>query len=171
MLKVVLTGPESTGKSTLARQLAAHYGTAWVAEYARYYLGRLKRPYIEDDLLAIAREQLQWEEAEARHAQGLLICDTAMLVMKVWSEYKFGSCHPWILQQWQERKYDLYLLCGIDLPWTYDPLRENPDEREKLYAIYKSELQQLNANFVEIAGNPLRRTEKAIAIIDKFLGK
>ncbi len=165
MKKILITGPESTGKSVLARQLAAHYQTAWVPEYARTYLEKLGRPYTEEDLLHIARGQLQLEDFQAQFARTVLPCDTGMLVMKVWSEFKYGRCAPWIIEQLYKRHYSLVLLCGIDTPWEYDPLREHPRQREALFAIYKRELQRLGLPYVELWGGKEERLEKAIALL------
>jgi NadR type nicotinamide-nucleotide adenylyltransferase len=169
MIRIAVTGPESTGKTTLARQLARRYDAPWTPEYARYYLRRLNRPYLQDDLLAIARGQLEWEEAKGRRNPDILFSDTCLLVIKIWSEFKYGNCHPWILEQLRAHTYDLYLLCGTDLPWVYDPLRENPGEREELYAIYKKELLLLDRPFVEIAGPPEERFRQAVKAVDDLL--
>ncbi|MCO6488356.1 MAG: ATP-binding protein [Phaeodactylibacter sp.] len=164
--RLLLTGPESTGKSLLARRLAEAYQTVWVPEYARYYLETLGRPYREDDLLPIARGQLLLEDYQAQFARRILPCDTGMLVLKVWSEFKYGRCHPWILEQLHRRSYDLYLLCGTDVPWTYDPQRENPNEREELYAIYKRELEQLGVPFTELRGG----VEARVEVVGRLIG-
>ncbi|MCB9035807.1 MAG: ATP-binding protein [Lewinellaceae bacterium] len=157
--RILLTGPESTGKTLLARRLAEAYQTAWAPEYARAYLETLGRPYEEEDLLHIAHGQMLLEDFQAQFARRILPCDTGLLVLKVWSEYKYGHCHPWILEQLHRRTYDLYLLCGTDAPWAYDPLRENPNEREELYAIYKRELEQMGVSFTEVWGGVEERVE------------
>lgn len=164
-LRILIAGPESTGKTLLARRLAEAYQTTWAPEYARAYLETLGRPYAEDDLLHIARGQLLLEDFQAQFARRILPCDTGMLVMKVWSEFKYGRCHPWILEQLQQRSYGLYLLCGTDVPWAYDPLRENPGEREELYAIYKRELEQLGVPFTELRGGVEERLERVDGLI------
>ena len=166
MLRILLTGPESTGKTLLARRLAEVYQTAWAPEYARAYLETLGRPYEESDLLHIARGQLLLEDYQAQFARRILPCDTGMLVMKVWSEFKYGRCHPWILEQLQQRSYDIYLLCGTDVPWAYDPQRENPNEREELYTIYKRELEQLGVPYTELRGGVEERLEKVGMVIN-----
>ena len=138
--KVVVLGPESTGKSTLCAALADHYQCSWVPEFAREYLLKLGRPYNYDDLLIIARGQLQAEDEMTRQSENrFLFIDTDMYVMKVWCEFVFGKCHAFILDQIAERKYDLYLLCNTDLPWIKDELREYPDleNRKKLFRIYR----------------------------------
>ena len=142
LLKIVLTGPESSGKTTLAKALAAHYQTVWVPEYARNYLEPLGLDYQEEDLLHIAKGQLDLEEQFANQSKGLLFCDTGLIVLKIWSEYRFGRCHPWILEQLQHRHYDLYLLCSPDIPWHYDPLRQNALDRELLFELYPKEMEQ-----------------------------
>lgn len=157
MQRIVITGPESTGKTTLAKQLAAHFKTSFVPEYARYYLSNLGRPYQEDDLLEIAKGQLEWQNDPQYHGPTVQICDTGFLVLKIWSEYKYGQCHPWILQQYYDHQPDLYLLCDIDLPWQFDPLRENPNERVTLMNIYRKELENSGCQFVEISGQEEER--------------
>lgn len=166
MKRILFTGPESTGKSALARQMAAELGTAWVPEYARIYLEELSRPYTESDLLEIAKGQLEWEDKLAQGAAQFLFVDTSMLVMKVWSAFKYGRCHPWMLEQLSSRHYDLWVLCGIDIPWEPEPLRENPDEREELYRIYQNELRQLNVPFIELWGSPEDRLERMRGILE-----
>ena len=140
--KIVVIGPESTGKSTLCAELAAHFSTEWCPEYAREYLTTHGKQYVYDQLLTIAEKQLQQEDVYIQRAtekqDQLLFVDTDMYVMKVWCEFVFGKCHHWILNQIVKRKYDLYLLCNIDLPWVKDELREYPDlaSREKLFHHY-----------------------------------
>jgi NadR type nicotinamide-nucleotide adenylyltransferase len=166
-VKIAVTGPESTGKSTLAQQLADHYQTVWVPEFARTYLLRLDRPYNYDDILTIARSQKRSEEAMLPLANHLLFTDTELLVTKIWCEVKFGKCHPWIREQVSLRDYDLYLLTDIDLPWEYDPLREDKNTREFLFDRYKSELQKLGVNFKIVKGSGKERLNCAIKIIEK----
>ncbi len=166
-LKVVITGPESTGKTTLAEALAGHYQTFWVKEYARIYLDQLQRPYQEDDLLAIAKGQLASEQAAQTKAGKLLICDTSLEVIKIWSEVKYKRCHPWILAQLRQQKTDLYLLCTPDMVWEYDPQRENPQDREALFTLYKQMLE--GKNYVEIAGSKEKRIQAAIQAVDALL--
>lgn len=167
MRKILFTGPESTGKTQIAQQLAAQYDEPWVPEYARAYLQQLGRPYREADLIDIARGQLAAEDEQAPKANNFLFCDTSLIVIKVWSEYKYGRCHPWILEQLHRRSYDLIVLCGIDTPWTPDPQRENPDEREELYHIYQVELQALGQPCIELWGSLTERLDKMSAYLGK----
>ncbi len=173
--KIVIIGPESTGKSTLCIQLAKHYQSSWVPEYAREFLLENGTNYSFDNLLTIAKGQIVLEEKyfselnESKNSVPLFI-DTDMYVMKVWCEFVFGKCHPFILEQIVERKYDLYLLCKTDLPWTNDELREYPDleTRDKLYKIYLDMMINQDVPWVEISGTDEERTQKAIRAIDSF---
>ena len=173
--KVVIIGPESTGKSTLCKQLAEHYNTIWVKEYAREYLLKNGTNYTFENLLDIAKGQVRneelvignWEEANKSKIDNLkstIFIDTNMYVMKVWCEFVFEKCHHWILNRIVERKYDLYLLCNIDLPWVKDELREYPDliSRQKLYHYYKDIMINQNVPWVDISGSYEERLEKAI---------
>jgi NadR type nicotinamide-nucleotide adenylyltransferase len=166
--KIVVTGPESTGKSTLCEQLAKKYNTNWVPEYAREYLLKLGRPYTYDDLLIIARGQLEQEDRiTASIKSPVVFIDTDMYVMKVWCEYVFGKCHSFILDEIVNRKYDLYLLCNTDLPWVADELREYPDleSRERLYHMYKDLMINQTTPWYDVSGDYEERLRKAMSII------
>ena len=187
MKKIVIIGPESTGKSTLCEQLAAHYHTAWCPEYAREYLLKNGTDYSYDDLLTIAKGQValeektvqlavsSWQSADSRLTahDSLLFFDTDMYVMKVWCEFVFENCHRYILDQVVERKYDLYLLCNVDLPWVKDELREYPDleNRLKLYYIYKDIMINQPVPWIDISGDYEERLQKAIAAVDELVKK
>ncbi|WP_217605531.1 AAA family ATPase [Chitinophaga sp. GbtcB8] len=173
MFKIVVLGPESTGKSTLSQKLAAHYNTVWTPEYAREYIENLSRPYEQHDLLAIARGQLQLEDEKAQQASDLLICDTDLYVIKVWSEHKYGQCDPQILEQIASRRYDLYLLTYIDIPWENDPQREYPDPqmREYFYRIYRDIVMNSGVPWADIRGSYAEREAKAIAAADALKNK
>jgi NadR type nicotinamide-nucleotide adenylyltransferase len=169
--KVVVLGPESTGKSTLCAVLAAHYQCSWVPEFAREYLLKLGRPYNYDDLLIIARGQLRAEDEMTAQSKGkYLFIDTDMYVMKVWCEFVFGKCHSFILDQIVNRKYDLYLLCNTDLPWVKDELREYPDleNRKKLFRIYKDLMVNQRTPWTEISGLDDERLRQAIRAVDQL---
>ncbi|MFT3826206.1 MAG: ATP-binding protein [Chitinophagaceae bacterium] len=175
--KIVVIGPESTGKSTLCQQLATHFNTTWVPEYARAYLTEYGTTYTYDDLLKIAHGQVEQEDKIAQEATStsspLLFIDTDLYVMKVWSEFVFGKCHQWILDNIATRKYDLYLLCNIDLPWVADELREYPTEepRIQLYNIYKDLMINQAVPWIEISGHYDERLQKAINAVDALLKK
>jgi len=168
--KVAIVGPESTGKSTLATLLAKYYNTSWVPEYAREYIDRLDRPYIERDLRDIAQGQIQAEDSALKNSRNVLICDTNLIVIKVWSEHKFGTCPQEILEEVKNRKYDLYLLTNTDVPWAADPQRENPNKREFFYDIYINEVKKTGVPYVEITGEEFySRKLKAVSAIDRLL--
>jgi len=193
--KIVIIGPESTGKSTLCKQLAEHYKTLWCPEYAREYLLKHGMNYTFEDLLTIAKGQLALENeyvekvrktesqkdrkivsGRSSHSpltthHSLLFIDTDMYVMKVWCEFVFEKCHRFILDQIIERKYDLYLLCNIDLLWVKDELREYPDleSRQRLYFIYKDIMVNQSVPWVDINGDYDERLAKAITSIDSLL--
>lgn len=170
MKKIVVIGPESTGKSTLSAQLAAHYQTLWVPEFARDYLMQLNRPYEQEDLLRMAEGQLITEDAAATNAHQFLICDTDLHVIKVWSEAKYGDCDPRILELIASRKYDLYLLTYIDIAWEDDPLREhpNPEEREYFYQIYRDIVMNSGLPWADIRGGYEERLQTAIEAVEKL---
>lgn len=167
--KVAVIGPECTGKSELSEFLADHFDTDWVPEYARGYLSNLVRPYEPHDLLAIAHGQIRLEDEWTRDSNKILFCDTNLYVIKVWSEFKFGSCDKSILEQIASRKYDLYLLTGVDLPWEDDPLREHPHQREELYQIYLNEMKKQPVPCVEIKGDREQRRKTAVEAVEKLM--
>ncbi len=165
-----MIGPESTGKSTLCEQLAAYYDTAWCPEYSREYLLQNGITYAYEDLLTIARGQTKLEDATCLQAKnGLVFIDTDLYVMKVWSEFIFGRCDTWILNEIVNRRYDFYLLCDIDIPWKKDALREHPDliNRKKLYHIYRDLLVNQSTPWAGVSGSSEEeRLHKAIEALD-----
>ncbi len=170
MKKIVAIGPESTGKSTLCPSLAKHFSAPWCPEYARKFLLENGKHYTYDDLLIIAKGQVKLEDHILQNYRGnaaYYFIDTDLYVLKVWSEYVFGKCHPFILEQIATRKYDFYLLCNIDLPWVEDELREYPDEarRIELFHIYKDLLAQQQTPWKIIEGNENTRLQSAITAI------
>ncbi len=174
--KIVVIGPESTGKSTLCAALATHYNTVWCKEFAREYLLQNGTNYNYENLLTIAKGQLEiecnakQEILQNKKTKNLLIVDTDMLVMKTWCEFVFNKCYNFILQEAAKKECDLYLLCNIDLPWTKDELREYPDlkTREKLFLYYKELAIESGTNWALISGTGNERTNNAIAAIEKF---
>lgn len=141
MYKVGIIGPESTGKSTLARYLAKRYNGIYVPEYAREYMEKLDRAYTIEDVEHIAKQQIrQLQELEDE----LYFFDTELVITKVWFEYKYGSCPSWLEQAIQDYPMDVYLICYPDIKWEPDPVRENPDIRLELFQRYESEVQKLD---------------------------
>ena len=169
--KVVIIGPECTGKSELSEYLAGEFNTVWVREYARQYLEELDRPYDAGDLPRIAAGQLSLEDKMAAQANKVLICDTDLYVIKIWSLFKYGYCDQKILDAIAERKYDLYLLTYIDIPWEFDPQREHPDQRESLYALYLDEMKNQKVPFAEIKGNRDQRRRIATQRVKELLDR
>lgn len=174
MKKIVIIGPESTGKSTLCQQLAEHYKTVWCPEFAREYLTENGMDYTFDDLLNIARSQITLEHNMLSQAKnGFYFIDTDMYVMKVWCEVAFNNCHTWILKQIASQQYDLHLLCDVDLPWVKDHLREYPDleTRKKLFLMYKDILINDGGKWAVISGSYQERLHTAISIINTIFSK
>lgn len=167
--KIVIIGPESTGKSTLSEGLARTFDTEWVPEFARSYLENIGRDYNQDDLLQIAKGQINTEDELLEQASKYLICDTDLYVLKVWSEHKYAQCHPWIMEQIANRKYDAYLLTDIDMPWQYDELREHPQEtmRQYFFDVYKDIVQNSGTPFTIISGCEQQRLKAATEFINK----
>ncbi|HMP99864.1 MAG TPA: ATP-binding protein [Cyclobacteriaceae bacterium] len=166
--RIAIVGPECTGKSTLSAELAQHFNSRWVPEFARTYLENLNRPYIQSDLLEIAKGQLSWEEEQVAHANRFLFCDTNLLVIKIWSEFKYQSTDQEILKLWQSKNYALHLLTDIDIPWEDDPQREHPEKRAQLFEIYREHLLKENISYIHIKGSKTERLQEAIRAIEKL---
>ncbi|MHC1774546.1 MAG: AAA family ATPase [Lentimicrobium sp.] len=166
MLKrIAITGPESTGKSRLAGNLAVKFHEPWVPEYAREYLGSINRPYDFEDVLLIAKGQYDAEERLSQQAKEWLFCDTDFLVTRIWCLVKFGKSHSWIDNMADNHIYTHYLLCNTDLPWEDDPLREHPDLRQKLFEMYHSELRSRKLPFSIVEGTGDARLVSAMEAI------
>lgn len=173
-LKVVLFGPESTGKTTLSRQLAKHYNTVWVPEYSRAYLQdkwNEERKICEPkDILPIAIGQMKLENELAQKTDSVLICDTNLLETKVYSEaYYEGACDPILNTYALKNSYNLYFLTYIDTPWEDDDLRDKPNEREGMFNAFESALKTYNKPYILLKGNKKERLELAVKYIDKLL--
>jgi NadR type nicotinamide-nucleotide adenylyltransferase len=166
IIRIAVVGPECTGKSTLSEQLARYYQTKYVPEFAREYLAWLHRPYTLDDIVEISKGQMRTEDEISSSANKLLICDTNLIVTKIWAEFKYKQCPEWIKENITKRKYALHLLTYPDIPWQEDPLREHPYLREELFELYKKELDHKNVPFTIISGLPEERLQKAIAAIE-----
>ena len=159
--KIIITGPESSGKTTLCEQLSNHFNIPFIKEFARSYIDNLDRSYILGDLLSIAKEQLKSE----LNSQ---LLDTDLITIKIWSEYKYGRCNKWILDQIEKQKIEkrFYLICKPDLTWQADKQRENPNDREELFEIYKLELNDLGHKYFIVEGED--RTENSILKISSI---
>lgn len=173
-LRVVLYGPESTGKTTLAKALADHYQTSWVPEFARSYLqekwDKQQAVCTLADLPIIAQGQLAAENTAIAQANRLIFCDTNILVTKVWSETHFeGYCAPELNTILAQTHYDLYLLTSIDVPWEKDDLRDRPNDREQMFIYFKQQLEAYNFPFLVLEGSLEERIQKAVNTIEQLL--
>ncbi|MFC3199188.1 AAA family ATPase [Parapedobacter deserti] len=169
-IKIAVVGPESTGKSTIAEQLARHFGTVCVPEYAREYCRDLNREYTLQDELNMFYGQLALERSVVPLAQnGILICDTMLLTIKIWCDHLFGYTPGVVLQTLRRTHYDLYLLMDIDLPWVDDPLRDFPHLREHFMGVWRHEMQANNARYQVISGLGSDRFQKALEAVNLFI--
>lgn len=167
--KIAIVGPESTGKSTITQQLARHYHTHWVPEYARYYCDALTNPCDLQDEINMFHGQLALEESILAVAEkDFIFCDTTFLTVKIWSDEVFGETPQIVLNALPKHHYDLYLLMDIDLPWQEDPLRDFPHKRAHFMKVWQQELKALKANYILVSGLE-NRLSNAIAVVDQFL--
>ena len=149
--------------------MADHFGAAYVPEMARTYLQQLDRPYSAADVLKIAQQQRTEELRLAKTAGNMLICDTDLRVCRIWMEFKYGEVSPWISDEIKKQSRLLYLLCDIDLPWTFDPMREHPNHRQELFDLYKTDLLRDGCNFVVVSGQGNDRFKMAVQLIEQQL--
>ena len=165
--KIAITGPESTGKSTLSRQLAVYYETVWALEFARKYLDELDRPYEISDLTQIANGQISSEREALLKANNFVFCDTELTVLKIWSEHKYGKVDPLIIDAHKSDSYDLYLLMNVDLDWEADPQRENPKLGKFFLDWFERELALKSAPYRIISGSYSDRFKNARKVIEE----
>ena len=173
IFRVVVYGSESTGKTTLCQDLAAHYKTEWVPEFARSYLQNKwdqKKEFCSlDELPLIAKGQMELENQQITKANKILFCDTNILVTQIWSETHFdGYCDPLIKQAAEQVYYDLYLLTGIDVPWEKDDLRDRPNDRKKMFKYFHKNLIKRNLEYKRIKGSRENRIKSAQTAIDSI---
>ncbi len=167
--KIVLTGPESTGKTWLAKRLARHYQTDWISEYAREYVENLKRNYNYSDLVVIAQYQVNVVKDYKGKVNRFLFFDTDLIILKVWFDVVYNECPAWLTESIGNRDIDLYLLCDTDIKWEYDPVRENADKnREVLIKMYKQEIQSSGVPFVLIRGKDNARLANAVNAVEEW---
>ncbi len=152
-VRIAFTGPECSGKSTMAKWLASEYSLKIIEEYAREYLQK-KRGYSIDDLDVIAAEQFV-----RNSSQGALVADTEMLVLKIWSEEKYQRVSKNILQLLKQQEFDFYFLCKPDFNWVSDPLRENALDRERLFDLYEESLKKHKYPYCLLSGPEVERKE------------
>lgn len=169
--KIVLTGPESTGKTTLSEQLAQYFKTVWVPEYAREYVKNLGRPYQYDDVVQIAGKQKEQLMNNYKDAHRVVFFDTGLIITRVWFLERYQTCPDFIEQAIREITIDLYLLCRPDIEWKKDPVRENGGvDREWLFGRYQEELNHFGAPFKIIEGRGDTRLKNAIRKVEETFG-
>lgn len=166
-IKIAITGPESSGKTTLALALSRYFKYGWVKEYARYYLETGNKVSSSDDLVSIAKNQIELEEMElSKH--NVIVCDTDMTVLKIWNEEKFPPLHESIQALFRHHRYHLTLLCEPDIKWVDDPLRENPKDRVRLFELFKKCLNENKVAYKTISGHGQKREDNAKEIIQSY---
>ncbi|MCA5005179.1 AAA family ATPase [Sphingobacterium bovistauri] len=169
-IKIAVVGPESTGKSTMANYLSKELNTFCVPEYARYYCENLNKQYTLEDEINMFHGQRALETAISSNIDNnILICDTTILTVKIWCDHLFHYTPPIVLQEITKRKYDLYLLMDIDLPWEDDLLRDFPNERQYFMKIWKEELGAIQANYQIISGLGDERLKYGLKICQEFI--
>ncbi|ERJ60206.1 AAA family ATPase [Sphingobacterium paucimobilis] len=170
LLKIAVVGPESTGKSTMAQYLSKALDSSYVPEYARYYCKDLQNQYTLQDETNMFYGQIALEEAICSQLKNnLIICDTTIMTVKIWCDYLFNHTPTPVLTEIAQRKYDLYLLMDIDLPWENDPLRDFPEERAHFMKVWKKELDNIQANYQVISGQGPQRLENGLKATQAFI--
>ena len=165
-MKIAFTGPESSGKTSSALWLAKNYNGIYCEEFAVEYLNSQSGLYLKEDLEQIAIGQKNvWLQNAGNH---LLACDTEMTVLKIWSEWKYGSVSDFIQKEYEEQEFDHYFLCAPDIPWEPDPLRESPNDREELFKMYQKELASMNRPYTILIGSENHRQKTISRIIDSL---
>lgn len=164
MIKVAILGPESTGKTELARQLAEQLNAPWVPEYAREYIENLKNPYTFDDVCNIALKQIEQEKLYETWLtnDSFVFFDTDLIITKVWFQYRFGRIPDFLTERMKTGFFDLYLLCAPDLEWVPDPVREHGDDREYFFDWYQKEIEQTGKPYVIVTGMGTQRVQNAL---------
>lgn len=166
-LKIVLSGAESSGKSTLAKQLSEYYQVPYIAEVAREYVNTLTKHYTYEDVEEIARQQVSAEKEILAKNPPMVFIDLDLTNTKYWFLDVYNTIPDWIEEEIKNNKPDLHLLCYYDLPWEADPTRENPNRREHFYNLYKNEIETLGIPYGIVTGSGEERLKNAIRIIEK----
>lgn len=167
--KVVISGPESVGKSTLTKYLSEYFKSPYITELARDYLKDIGTNYKYEDIEKIARLHIETEKEILQNSPEIIFYDTDLINIKVWFLDVYKRCPDWILNHLLMYKPDMHLLCYPDLAWEYDPLRENPYRRDYFFNIYKSEIEKLNINYKIISGQNQKRFDIAIDTIKELI--
>lgn len=169
-LRVVVTGPESTGKTTLAAVLGARFDAPWVPEASRRFVETVRSPLSAATVEPIARLAMELDDAAARATPPLRILDTDLVSTVVYARHYYGAVPAWILSEGRARRGDLYLLCLPDLPWVPDGVRDRPGARAELLEQFREALAAIEARVVEISGTGTARTEAAVRAVEALLG-
>ncbi len=166
MIRIAITGPESCGKTTLAKALSEHYKVMFVPEYSRVYLEQKKGNYHQIDLDKIAAGH---HKNIVLSQNSINIIDSDFIVLKIWSQYKYGNVSPYITSLVDENLFDLHILCTPDIPWEEDPMRENEHDRIELFELYQKALKRTRKNYITVSGSHENRVNKSIAEISSLL--
>lgn len=166
--KIVITGPESTGKSALSKALAKYFGCVWIPEYARIFLEEHGTKYDYDLLLTMAQKHKAFQKTFLSEANSLVFLDTDLINYKVWSQVVFGRIHPWIKQESKLETDYFYLITAPDIPWKTDPLRENPSNRNEIFELHLAEVEAKKRPFAIVSGIGQSRVENAIRNIKEW---
>ncbi len=169
MIKIVLTGPESSGKSTLAKALATYFKVPLVLEYARIYLEENGPSYAFEDLDVMLQGQLDLENLASGKDSELIICDTDILTYKIWSAFKYGKTSAFIKKHFAKIDQAHYILCAPDFNWEADALREHPENRWEIYSLYKDELAFYNCDYLSVEGSRNIRESDSIEFIEQII--
>jgi len=170
-IRIVVNGSESTGKTTLARELSQHYNCIWIPEFARTYIERLNVQYTYNDVCAIQKkQQMEILEFESQKS-GMAFWDTDLIITKIWFSEVYKKLPENTDNFIRTHQPDIYLVCDTDLPWVYDQVRENPTRREYLNNLYIHEIEAIGTPFFLVSGTGHKRTENAIHFIEKFLAE
>ena len=167
--RIVLTGPEASGKTTLAAALARHFRSPWLPEQARAYAVEVKRALTLDDVEPIARRTIAAEDLKLAANPPLILLDTDLISTVVYSRHYYGSCAAWIETQARARRGDLYLLCRPDLPWESDGVRDRPAQREELFALFDAALAEFGCTASEVAGKGMIRERAALSAANALI--
>lgn len=167
MKRIAFTGPESSGKTTLSKLMAEHFSASWVPEFARAYLEKRGGAYVEADLEQIALGQLSSMQED--FSGDFVLFDTELIVLKIWSEYRFGSCSDVILNGITQQKIDVYFLCKPDIPWEAGPFRENQFDREELFVLYEAELKNKGFQYHILSGSLEERMKSCATILNELI--
>ena len=164
--KIVLTGPESTGKSTLTKQLSEYYKMPMISEIARNYVANLNRPYTQKDVVEIAKLQINAEQKIIKQQPEIIFLDTDLIITKIWLIHRYSDCPMFVDKHLRENPAHLHLLCYYDIQWEYDSVRENPDLREYFFDKYLDEIKFYSLNYKIIKGTGEKRFENAVKLIN-----